>query len=224
VTSPTTAPGPDGRTTRWDSHRAARRAELVTATLRAIRRHGATVGMDEIARVAGTSKTVFYRHFGDRAGLYRAVAEAVDARLLGQVGGATTLPDGGAGSPADARALLRAAVDTYLGLVEEDPEVYRFIVAAPLVPATEREREDPARDVTDVMSARMAQLLAAHLVAAGRNPRQAATWGQAVVGLVRAVADGWLRTGASSSGTERERLVDDVVDLLWEGLRPAWSG
>ncbi len=78
----TTSPSPDGRSTRWDQHRATRRRELVEATLRAIRKHGAGVGMDDIAAVAGTSKTVIYRHFSDRQGLYAAVCESVDALIL----------------------------------------------------------------------------------------------------------------------------------------------
>ena len=57
TTQPST-PSPDGRSTRWDQHRATRRRELVEATLRAIRRHGAGVGMDEHAAMAGTSNTL----------------------------------------------------------------------------------------------------------------------------------------------------------------------
>jgi len=72
-----TETAPDGRRSRWDGHRLARREELVDATLRAIRTHGAAVGMDEVATSAGTSKTVFYRHFTDRGGLYTAVAEVL---------------------------------------------------------------------------------------------------------------------------------------------------
>ena len=60
TTTQPAGPAPDGRSTRWDQHRAARRRELVDATLRAIRQHGAGVGMDDIAAVAGTSKTVVY--------------------------------------------------------------------------------------------------------------------------------------------------------------------
>ena len=70
----------DGRDTRWAQHRAQRRRELVEAALRAIRRHGPGVGMDEISAEAGTSKTVVYRHFRDRTGLYAAVVESVDHR------------------------------------------------------------------------------------------------------------------------------------------------
>ena len=73
---------PDRRRSRWDEHRLVGRAELVEATLLAIRTHGAGVGMDEVAATARTSKTVFYRHFTDRAGLYTAVAERVDATII----------------------------------------------------------------------------------------------------------------------------------------------
>ena len=40
------SPQGDGRTRRWEGYRATRRAELVDAAIRAIRRHGATVGME----------------------------------------------------------------------------------------------------------------------------------------------------------------------------------
>ena len=59
-------PTRDRRDSRWDEHRKARRRELVDAALTAVGRHGAGVGMDEIAATAGTSKTAVYRHFADR--------------------------------------------------------------------------------------------------------------------------------------------------------------
>ena len=77
----------DGRDTRWATHREQRRRELVEDTLRAIRKHGAGVGMDEIAAQAGTSKTVIYRHFGDRAGLIAAaIGVEAQAAVAGQIG------------------------------------------------------------------------------------------------------------------------------------------
>src|SRR5688572_10408852 len=122
---------PDGRSSRWDEHRLTRRAELVEATLRAVRGHGAAVGMDEVAAVAGTSKTVCYRHFTDRAGLWTAVAERVDATIVRALTRAADPPDG---RPGSARSRVRAVIAAYLHLVETDPEVYRFIVTAPIVP------------------------------------------------------------------------------------------
>src|SRR5690348_11854869 len=166
VSTPTASS--DGRSTRWDEHRTTRRRELVEATLRAIRQHGASVGMDDIAAVAGTSKTVFYRHFTDRAGLYAAVSESVDARILRDLRAAIGV--GGldlTAAPGTPRALVAAAVDAYLALVERDPEVYRFVVSAPLLDRPPG--GDPALAVTSHIAEQMSAVFAAALVAAGRS-------------------------------------------------------
>ena len=59
--------GGDGRRRRWEEHKRARREEFVTAAVEAIRLHGNDVGLDDIARQAGVSKPVLYRHFTDKA-------------------------------------------------------------------------------------------------------------------------------------------------------------
>ncbi|MCU1657870.1 MAG: regulatory protein TetR, partial [Pseudonocardiales bacterium] len=76
-----TKPKSDGRSSRWTAHRAARREELIDAAVLAIGRHGASVGMDQIASVANTSKPVIYRYFADKNDLYRAVS----LRAVGEV-------------------------------------------------------------------------------------------------------------------------------------------
>ncbi|WP_406830744.1 TetR/AcrR family transcriptional regulator [Pedococcus sp. KACC 23699] len=211
----------DGRSTRWDEHRATRRRELVEATLRAIREHGAGVGMDDIAAAAGTSKTVFYRHFTDRAGLYAAVSESVDARILRDLGAA--MGEGGVdGSPdlasagAAPRAVIAAAIDSYLALVERDPEVYRFVVNAPLLDT--HSGGDPALAVTSHIADQMSALLRAALASAGRDPSAATVWGAGVVGMVRAAADHWL----ADPGLSRSELTTHLTDLAWGGLSAAW--
>lgn len=228
----TTSPQPDdvvdGRSSRWDEHRAHRRRELVEATLRAIRSRGAGVGMDDIAGSAGTSKTVFYRHFTDRAGLYGAVAERVNAIILRDIARAVgdvsafTGPLAGPSSPPP-RDLIAAAVDAYLALVEHDPEVYRFIVAAPLVPPSERtETLDLASAVSQAVAVQIGALIAAALASRGRSTEPALTWGHAVVGMARAAGDEWLRAGAADSGTSRETLKEHLTELIWGGLSSAW--
>ena len=97
----------DGRDSRWERHREERRAALVDATIRAIRTHGAGVGMDDIAAEAGTSKTVIYRHFDDKAGLYRAVAERIDGRVVAQRGRGAVPVEHLAGRHARARRVHR---------------------------------------------------------------------------------------------------------------------
>lgn len=204
---------PDGRSRRWEKHRAARREELVDATMRAIRHHGATVGMDGIAAAAGTSKTVFYRHFNDRAGLYAAVADRVDRTIMRDV----TAAAGPAGGLAEGRALIGAAIDAYLRLVENEPEIYRFIVAAPIL---ERSSGDPSAPVTRHIAEQISALLEAGLSPDAQRSR---VWAHGVVGMVRSAADDWLTRGAAESGTSREQLTVLLTDLAWTGLSRDWS-
>lgn len=199
----------DGRAARWDRHREERRVELVDATIRAIRRHGAGVGMDEIAAEAGTSKTVFYRHFEDKAGLYRAVAARIDERVVRAVGAALERPSSGGG---DLRELIASTVDAYLALVESDAEVYRFVVTRPLV---ERPlADDPLGGTASQVVDRLAHVLGR----AGADRCSAATarvWALSLVGSVQAVADDWL---ASAEPLPRGQVVDILTELAWQGL------
>lgn len=199
----------DGRDTRWAQHRQDRRRELVEHALRAIRRHGASVGMDVIAAEAGTSKTVVYRHFGGRSGLYVAVVEAVDAFILADLQAAMKGTD-----PDDVTGLVAAMVGAYLGLVERDPEIYRFVVTRPLVDGDLD--DDPVAGLTDRIGEQVASVLAGHLARSGRDTGPAQTWGHGMVGFVRAAADHWLSSG-------RPRSRDDVVADVRALFGPAFD-
>jgi AcrR family transcriptional regulator len=199
-----------------------RRRELVEATLRAIRQHGAAVGLDDIAAVAGTSKTVIYRHFTDRQGLYAAVSASVDTRILRTIGQAMGASgDDLATVQSSPRDLVAAAIDAYLMLVEKDPEVYRFVVTAPLL---DRPGGDPAAPVTDHIAAQMSDLIASALSAIGRDPSAAPVWGAGIVGMVRATADHWLADPDGPTRLTRSALTEHLTDLAWGGLSAAWPG
>ncbi|GAB3871157.1 TetR/AcrR family transcriptional regulator [Terrabacter terrigena] len=216
--TPRTAPR-DGRDARWERHREERRAALVDATIRAIRRHGAGVGMDDIAAEAGTSKTVIYRHFDDKAGLYRAVAHRIDGRVVGNVGaalGRSSTPHG------DTRELVASTVDAYLALVESDTEVYRFVVNRPLVDLPLP--DDPVGGTVDQVTDQLTGLLLVSLSAASATDHsRARTWAIALVGSVRAVADDWLAT-PESDRAPRADVVESLTELAWHGLAPALAG
>ena len=201
----------DRRSTRWDAHRQARRAELVEVTLAAIRRHGPSVGMDEVAATAGTSKTVLYRHFADKTQLYLAVCARVADTLLGQLH-AVIRPDG------EPRAMLAAGIDVYLQLIESDPEVYRFVVRHP---ALDRPVDgDPVAGLVQLIGDQVAAVLDAPLRRAGLDSAVALPWGHGLIGLVRAAADPWLDGRAALS---RAELTQHLTDLVWAGLASLFS-
>ena len=113
--NPVTSTARDGRSVRWDRHRAERRLELVRAARSAVHALGAHASMEEIASHAGTSKTVYYRYFGDREGLRLAVSERVTAhmeRRLLEV----------ADEPVSEPEALRRMVEVYLTVAAAAPQ------------------------------------------------------------------------------------------------------
>lgn len=206
----------DGRDVRWEAHRAERRQQLVEAALKAIRQHGAGVGMDEIAAQAGTSKTVLYRHLGDKAGLYGAVVAAVDDTILADLRAAQER--GG-----DVATRIAAMVHSYLSMVQRDPDIYRFVMTRPLE-TTEGDAQDPVRQITGRVSEQLTDALHTHLVAEGRSDDAdllAPAWGIGIVGLVRSAADHWLTTYTTNPTA---LSVDDVTHAVMELIRPALRG
>src|SRR5205823_951943 len=197
-------PEVDGRTRRWEGYRDARRAELVDATIRAIRRHGATVGMEDIAAEAGTSKAGIYRHFSDKDDLYVAVGSRIAADLVADITAALA-------SEAHPRRALAAAIDAYLSVIESDPEPYRFIVHRPLVDRTDT--PDPMADYTAVVATYAADLIGEGLRGAGLDGAPAELWGHAVVGYVRAAGDWWMDHPSIS----RPALTEYLTALVWGG-------
>ncbi|WP_084040056.1 TetR/AcrR family transcriptional regulator [Demequina sp. NBRC 110053] len=194
----------DGRDARWTQHRADRRRELVSHALRAIRVHGAGVGMDAIAARAGTSKTVIYRHFGDREGLYDAVVESVHGYIESGLSAAFRLSD-----PTDLGTLTADLADAYLGLVERDPEIYRFVMTPP--PQGADAVADPVRGLPGLIGEQIADEIERHLVERGLKPHAARTWGHGLVGFVKATADHWM---ASSPRPPRAEVVGHIAQFF----------
>jgi AcrR family transcriptional regulator len=198
----------DGRRTRWAEHRAARRLVLIDAAADAVREHGANVGMDEIARAAGTSKPVIYRYFTDKADLYRAVVTQMAGSLLGRIVAAM---DG----VTEPRAEIAAGVDAFLSVLEEDPELYRFAMTHQSDAV-----DDVVRDYTAGIGEIITQRLREHLTEQGRDPAAAAPWGIAMVGLIRAAGDWWLDHRAAMS---RDQLAEYLTALLWGGAAGVYT-
>jgi AcrR family transcriptional regulator len=195
----------DRRNSRWDAHRQARRAELVDAAIGAIRTHGAGVGMDDVAAHAGTSKTVVYRHFADRADLYVAVCARVADVLVAQISRAMA-------AATDPREITAAGIGAYLRLIESDPEVYRFVVHRPRL--NRDVSADPVGDLVSLLGDHATTVIGSR-VGERADAGAAAAWGHGIVGMVHAAADHWL---ARPSGMTRDALAAHLTQLAWTGL------
>ncbi|QTI71551.1 TetR/AcrR family transcriptional regulator [Gordonia polyisoprenivorans] len=185
---------PDGRRQRWENHKRERRTELTDGTMAAVRELGADVGMDEIARHIGVSKTVLYRYFTDKNDL--GVATTVrffETTLMPRL--IETITD-----EVDEYTLTRTVINVYVRAVADEPALYRFALSA-----------SPSSSVTSAESEKLvAQLLTSTIVMrlAERDGDSAGAqvWAYTLVGGIQRAVDWWMG--------ERSIGVDDLIDYL----------
>jgi AcrR family transcriptional regulator len=200
--------GTDARRERWRGHREARRAQLVDAAMRAIRARGPGVGMGDVAAEAGVSKPVLYRMFTDKADLYLAVGQRVAADYLARLAPALAELE-----RTESRQRVAAVVDVYLAAIEDDPQLYRFVVQQHGL--DRRPDRDLVGDYGAAVGNALARIIGDRARAHGLDAGPAEPWGHGLVGMVQATADWWITHGQPIS---RAALTDYLAQLIWDGL------
>ncbi|MBT2386826.1 TetR family transcriptional regulator [Streptomyces sp. ISL-11] len=200
---------------RDDQQRAAerRRKELLEAADRVVLRDGPGASMNAIAAEAGITKPILYRHFGDKGGLYRALATRHTDALLAGLRAALD-------APAARRDRVEATLDTYLAAIEARPQVYRFLMH----PADESQQTEQGFDVgrhsaplLRRLGEELAEVIAERVDLGPGSEELARAWGHGIVGMMHAAGDWWLR----ERPFPRAHLVRHLTDLLWGRLAAA---
>lgn len=187
-----------------------RREVFLDAAVTVIRRDGHTASMEAMAREAGVTKPILYRVFGDRDGLLHALGERFGAELTQAVGEALGEPgQAGRAGATDPREILRSSIDAYLGLVDRDPELYRFLTIRLAADPTQ-----PIANLADEFARTVALVLSEQLRAIDADAGAAEPWAYALVGMAHLCGDWWVGRRTIS----RAALVDYLVTLVWDGL------
>ncbi|UTT67808.1 TetR/AcrR family transcriptional regulator [Arthrobacter sp. DNA4] len=206
---------PDGRSSRWQSHREERRRELIKQARRAVHVLGSDASMEDIATAAGTSKSVFYRYFGDKAGLQQAVGEVVLSQMQHRIQEA-------AQSALTPREGLLAMVSAYLQMADTSPNVYTFVTsyapgdtAGPAHPAAPG---GPLGPFFDAIADMIATPMRSHL----GDVRETVIgyWPKAAIGLVRNAGEQWLSTPDSAAKPDQETMARQITAWLCVGIVP----
>lgn len=193
----------DRRAARDDS-REQRREQLLQAAIDEIRASGPGVTMEQLAKAGGVTKPILYRHFGDRDGLIATIAERFSADLLRSVEAPLL-------SGSYPRQLLDDTIESYVTFLERDPHLYGFLIQQP---STRSEHRTPIGSLVDVVAKRIAQVAGEQLRITGLDTGGAVPWAYGIVGLVHTSTNWWLHDQTMS----RERFVQYLTDLLWDGL------
>ncbi|WP_030765257.1 TetR family transcriptional regulator [Streptomyces sp. NRRL F-2664] len=190
-----------------------RRRELLEAADRVVLRDGPKASMNAIAAEAGITKPILYRHFGDKAGLYQALAVRHTDALLHSLRAALD-------APAERRRRVEATLDTYLAAIEARPQVYRFLMH----PAEDSHTAERGFDVglhsaplLRRLGEELAQVISERVDLGPGGEQLARVWGHGIVGMMHAAGDWWL----GERPCARADLVAGLTDLLWGRLSTA---
>ena len=183
----------DGRSARWAHHRTQRRAELLDVARHLIHDEGPDVTMEAIAAASGTSKSIVYRYFTDKAQLQRTLGLHIlgdmHRRLQAEL---DSLERGGSASIEER---IRVMVSTYVETAQTSPNVYRFVTR-------------PSDGLNHFLSS-VARMVAAFLPEStvGRS-----LWATGVIGFVQSSVDTWMRATRLAETDSSEAAADESAD------------
>jgi len=185
---------------------AAARRELITAAARGLfaERGYRAVSVDEIARLAGVTPPVLYDHFDSKRDLYAHLLERQAEQLTASIARATEQAEGG-------KARLRAAIDGFFALVEEQPLL-----------AGDHAGDEDLRATAARRDAQADAALAEVLGSGGRLFSGEADRERSLELTARMVRHGLLGLTAwwrEHPETPRSVLVDHAMAVTWTGLR-----
>lgn len=191
---------------RWEAHREERRRELIKAARRAIHRLGPDASMEDIAVEAGTSKSVFYRYFGDKSGLRQAVGTVVTRQMQERIIAARQ----GASEP---REGVTAMVAAYLEMAQTSPRVY-FFATTP----SDGDARQPGelRGFFDSVTAMLTEPVK-HLLGDAAAPLLS-YWPTAAIGLVRSAGEAWLQHPDVPGKPDSPAMAAQIAAWLFDGV------
>jgi AcrR family transcriptional regulator len=197
-------PRPDGRRTRWEKHRAERRAEFVDAAMRVLDDLGPDFGIEQVAVEAGVTKPVLYRHFSDKADLVAAMGERATALLLDRLVPALNSEE----APVPR---IRKSIDSFVGLVEEFPNLYWVLVRhRPL----DGSGADLVSEDKEIIATGLSALFGDYLRLFGVDSGASEPWAHGVVGFVQNSVEWWLERRSMS----RESVVEYLTIAIWSAI------
>ena len=181
-----------------------RRAQLLEVARLAFGRHGFHgVSMEEVAREAGVTKPVLYKHFPSKEALFLALLDADSAALEEKVRAALQAPTGN-------RERIRASFQAYFDFVDEHAEGFRLVMQEAQYP---RFVSSGVNAVRERIHKEVADLIVRESKG-GIDGDDALT---IALGLISMVESGAQRSPGRSK-TDRARQVEVLVQLAWRGM------
>ncbi|GIH94780.1 TetR family transcriptional regulator [Planobispora siamensis] len=156
--------------------------------------------MASIAAEAGITKPILYRHFGDKSGLYQALANRHITVVIG------LLREQFDNADADLRGRARSTITAYLDMIGSNLNLYRFLFHR--AGAEDSRTHSQMAAIVRGLGEELGEVITA--TAEGIDPVRAQVLGHAFVGMVQATGDWWLE----HPEVDRTEVVEGLVSVI----------
>ncbi len=195
----------DGRSTRWDEHKAQRQGELVDAAVALIEEEGVRFRVQRLAERVGVPRSVLYRHFKDRATLdeliRRRVLESFMRRMEPTLSFEGTIEES-----------VRRVVDAHVDWVTQHPRLYTYMGVGEHAMGDGSLVADAKTTIALMLSERFGQVLAA--LGVRDTPVRSVAVG--IVGFVDTAVNQWVQDPRREQSEQELRAM--IYRSVWAVL------
>jgi AcrR family transcriptional regulator len=191
------------------------REQILAAARRVFARHGVEkTAVTDIVREARVGRATFYKSFEGKEDVFHAVLEGELREMLAEVRAAVD-------RATDTRGRLKAAVSTHMFLIREHVNLYRVTVDAfaEMMPLAVR------RGQLQHMAEEFAVLYSSILEQGVEAGELASMDARKTAWMLLLVLKGlFIGSATGDIGDDRESVVDGVVAMIMDGMRPRGVG
>jgi AcrR family transcriptional regulator len=159
--------------------------------------------VEEIAHRANVSKPVVYEHFGGKEGVYAVVVDREMDELLSRMTAALA-------EDAHPRTMLERAAGALLDYVDSSADGFRIMVRDSSVATSTGTFSSLLNDI----ASQIEHILGVQFSTRGYDPKLAALYSQALVGMVALTGQWWLDVRKPN----KDEVAAHLVNLAWNGL------
>lgn len=172
-----------------------------------IHERGPDVTMEDIAVASGTSKSIVYRYFTDKAQLQRALGRSILSTMHRKLVEEMGALEKSIGRSPHAQERIHAMIRAYVETAQRSPGVYRFVTR-------------PSAGLSHFLES-VARLVATFLPAEVPAPQ---LWAHGAVGFVEGSVETWMNESQAFADGEgpapitSDQLVTHLVTWLMKGM------
>jgi len=185
--------------------------QIVDAARRVFARHGIDkTAVTDIVREARVGRATFYKSFGSKEEIFQAVLEGEVREMLAEVRAAVDRASG-------TRARLRTAISTHMSLIREHVILYRITMDALVEMMPLSMWRGQIRQMAEEFVALYGGILEEGIRKGEVRDQDVRKTAWLLLFLLKGL---FMGSATGDIGDDRETIVDGVVDMVMDGLRP----